>query len=208
MFEVIEKGGPLMYLIILCSVIAVAIFIERLIYLYRAEIDTEKFMRKIREIIHKNNIKQAIEICSSTPGPIAYILKSGMLKYDRTKDDIKQAIEDAGLKEIPKLERNLNILSTISHISPLLGLLGTVAGMIAAFKMIQEKTGSGIAINPGDLAGGIWEALITTAAGLVVAIPTYVAYNYLVNRVNNMVLEMEESSTELVDVLISGKEGV
>ncbi len=204
MFDIIHKGGPLMYLILLCSVFSLTVFIERFIHLYRAGIDTEKFLQKVKEIIKINNIRAAINLCEETPGPIAHIFKSGLSKYDRNREEIKQSIEDAGLHEVPRLQRNINMLATIAHITPLLGLLGTVSGMIGAFQMIQQRSASGIVVNPGDLAGGIWEALITTAAGLVVAIPTYVAYNYLVSKVNNLVIEMEESSKELINILISG----
>ena len=139
MFTLFDKGGPLMYLILLCSVFALAIFLERFIHLYRAGIDTEKFMTNLNNNIRKNKIKDAIELCEIMPSPIAYIFKKGLLKYDRSREEIKQAIEDAGGHEIPRLEKNLNMLATIVQIAPLLGLLGTVTGMIAAFKVIQAK---------------------------------------------------------------------
>jgi biopolymer transport protein ExbB len=141
-----------------------------------------------------------VAVCDETPGPVAHIVKAGILKHDRPKEEIKETIQDAGQHEIPRLEKNLSVLATIAHISPLLGLLGTVLGMIAAFQRIQAESGR---VNAGDLAGGIWEALITTAAGLSVAIPTYVAYNYLVSRVNALVLDMEKSATEVVDLLMN-----
>jgi len=123
------------------------------------------------------------------------------LKYDRPRPQIKEAIEDAALYEVPKLEKNLSVLATLAHISPLLGLLGTVTGMVRCFQTIQAKATSFHPVSPGDLAGGIWEALLTTVIGLAVAIPTFVAYNYLVNRVNSFILELEKASTELVNFL-------
>ena len=198
MLDIIQKGGPLMYLIIICSILAVTVFLERLIHLHRAKINTDKFMSGIRNIIKKGNIVEAISICEQTPGPVAYVLKEGLIRHEQDKDEIKEAIEEAGLQEVPRLEKNLVILATIAHITPLIGLLGTVSGMIKAFMKIQEKAGI---VNPGDLAQGIWEALITTAAGLAVAIPAYVAYNYLVSRVDGFVLEMEKSSNELINIL-------
>jgi len=205
MFELIQKGGPLMYLIILCSIFSMAIFLERFIHLYKAEIDTEKFIENVKEAMKKKKLKGVVDLCNNTPGPISAILKAAVMKYDRTREEIREAVEEAGYHEIKKLEKNLNILDAIVNVAPLLGLLGTVTGMISTFRVIQEKSASGIAVNPGDLAGGVWEALLTTAAGLVVAIPTYVAYNYLLNRVNMLVTEMEESSTELINILISGR---
>jgi len=208
MWEIIYKGGPIMGLIILCSVMAFAVFLERMWHLRNAKIDTKKFMQNIANKVKNNKVMEALDMCNATKGPIARILKSGIMKYDRQRTDIKEAIEDAGVHEVPLLERNLGVLATIAHISPLLGLLGTVVGMLKAFQVIEVKAMSMVPVNPGDLAGGIWEALITTVAGLSVAIPTYVAYNYLVSRVDNFVLDMEKSATELVNILSDQRESV
>jgi len=201
MWDMIQKGGPVMYPIILCSILALAVVLERLYHLHRANIDTKDFMAKIAASLKRNKIVEAIDMCNSTPGPIAYIMKAGILKHDRPRSEIREAIEDAGLHEVPRLEKNLAVLATIAHIAPLLGLLGTVTGMVRCFQVIQEKATSLYPVNPGDLAGGIWEALITTVAGLVVAIPTFVAYNYLVSRVDGFVLDMEKSATDLLNIL-------
>lgn len=206
MWEMMIKGGPLMYPIILCSVIALAVFIERLWYLRRAEINTGEFMEDIAETLRRNKIMEAIDKCNAMPGPIARILKAGILKHDRPRTDIKEAIEDAAVHEVPQLERNLGVLATIAHVTPLLGLLGTVAGMLRAFQVIEQKAEALMPVNPADLAGGIWEALITTVAGLSIAIPAYVAYNFLVTRVGGFVLEMEKSATDLVNILGSKRE--
>ncbi len=201
-FGFIAKGGILMIPIILCSVLALAIIIERFYSLHRAQINTHAFMARIREVLKRNKIMEAIQICEDTPGPIASILKAGILKYDKGKQEIKEAIDDAGRHEVPRLEKYFSILSTIIAVAPLLGFLGTVSGMIRAFMSIQEKGG---AVNPGDLASGIWAALLTTAAGLSVAIPVLVVYNYLVSRVDGFVLDMEKSSTDLVEMLSEEK---
>jgi len=221
MINVFLKGGPVMWPILLCSVFAMAIIIEKLIHLKAIRIDTREFLSEILQRIKYHRIKEALEMCDKVPkqkdflmrilmgvrfikpepGPIPNIIKAGVLKYDQSREKIKEAIEDASLYEVPKLERNLSALSTLAHISPLLGLLGTVVGMVKCFQTIQLKAASFHPVSPGELAGGIWEALITTAAGLIVAIPAYVAYNYLVNRVNNFILEMEKVATELVNFL-------
>ncbi|HDP16289.1 MAG TPA: MotA/TolQ/ExbB proton channel family protein [Candidatus Omnitrophica bacterium] len=201
MFELIQKGGPVMYPIILCSVLALAIVIERFYHLYKARIDTKDFMNNIEITIKRNRIAEAIKICDKTPGPISRIVKAGILKHDRPRQEIRESIEDGGHQEVPRLEKHLSLLATIAHISPLLGLLGTVTGMVRAFQIIQEKSVSFNPVSPGDLAGGIWEALLTTVAGLIVAIPTVVAYNYLVSRVDEFVLEMERSATEVMNIL-------
>lgn len=201
MLEFIVKGGPVMVPIILCSIIAMAIVIERFYHLYRAKIDTKAFMEDVTASLKRNKIVEAIDKCEKMPGPIAHIMKAGIIKHDHSKQEIRQAIEDAGLHEVPRLEKRLGALATIAHISPLLGLLGTVTGMVRCFQVIQAKATVLNPISPGDLAGGIWEALITTVAGLVVAIPTLVAYNFLVSHVDSFVLDMETSATDLINIL-------
>jgi len=194
-------GGPVMWPILLCSIFAFAIIIVKFWQLHKINIDTREFLNNILEKIKRHLIKEAIQICDNTDNPIARVLKAGILKYDRSREQIKEAIEDASLYEIPKLEKYLSALATIAHVSPLLGLLGTVTGMVRCFQVIQAKATSFHPVSPGDLAGGIWEALLTTVAGLIIAIPTFVAYNYLVNRINSFILEMEKASTELVNFL-------
>ncbi|HIJ74338.1 MAG TPA: MotA/TolQ/ExbB proton channel family protein [Candidatus Hydrogenedentes bacterium] len=196
--EIITQGGIIMIPIVACSVIALTITIERFITLRRAQIDTREFMDAMRTVLRRNRIQEAIAICDENDAPVARIMKAGVLKHNRGKEDIREAIEDAGHLEIPRLERYLSALATCAHVAPLLGLLGTVAGMIKAFAQIQNLKGQ---VNPSDLAEGIGNALVTTAAGLTIAIPTLVLYNYFVSRVDNMILEMEISSSELVELL-------
>lgn len=206
MWELIQKGGPMMYLIILSSILAFGVVIERMYHLNRARIDSDKFMDNIMAVLKRNKIIDAIEICNNTPGPIAHIVKAGILKHDRSKPEIKEAVEEAAQLEIPRMEKHLPVLATIAHIAPLLGLLGTVSGMVKSFQVIQQKAASMVPVNPGDLAGGIWEALLATLAGLSVAIPTYVAYNYLVNQVDGLIYDMEKSATDLVNLLSSRRD--
>jgi len=201
LWQVFLAGGPIMWPILLCSVFAFAITLEKFWYLHKVKIDTQQFLNTILDKMKRHQVKEALEVCEKTLSPISHILKAGILKYDRPKPQIVEAIEDASLYEIPRIEKNLNALATIAHISPLLGLLGTVTGMVTCFQTIQAKAVSFHPVSPGDLAGGIWEALLTTVAGLVVAIPTFVAYNYLVSRINHFILEMEKASTELVNFL-------
>ncbi|MEA3365893.1 MAG: MotA/TolQ/ExbB proton channel family protein [Candidatus Hydrogenedentes bacterium] len=197
-YDVIMKGGILMIPIGVVSIVALAIVIERFWSLRRASIDTREFMDTMRQVLRQNRMQDAVEICDEVDVPIARIMRAGILKYNRTKEDIREAIEDAGHLEIPRLERYLSALATCASIAPLLGLLGTVTGMIKAFAQIQALKGQ---VNPSDLAEGISNALVTTAAGLTIAIPTMIAYNYFVTRVENMTLEMEISSSELIELL-------
>jgi len=202
LWQIFLAGGPVMWPIFLCSVFALALALEKFWHLHKITIDTQAFLSKILEKVKRHEIKEALQICDSAKSPIANILKAGILKYDRPRPQIIESIEDASLYEIPRIEKNLNALATIAHVSPLLGLLGTVTGMVRCFQTIQAKSSTFHPISPGDLAGGIWEALLTTVFGLVVAIPTFVAYNYLVSRINHFILEMEKASTELVNFLI------
>ncbi|MFH1678386.1 MAG: MotA/TolQ/ExbB proton channel family protein, partial [Candidatus Omnitrophota bacterium] len=165
-FQILMAGGPVMWPIFLASVFALAIVIEKLWHLHKINIDTQDFLKNILEKMKRHDTKEALKVCESAKSPIATILKAGILKYDRPKQQIVEAIEDASLYEIPKLEKNLNALATIAHISPLLGLLGTVTGMVRCFQTIQAKASTFHPVSPGDLAGGIWEALLTTVAGL------------------------------------------
>ncbi len=197
-FFVFNQGGPLMYLILLGSIIGLAVFLERIFHLQRARVDTNKLMDQLRALIGQGKIDEAIEVCRRTPGPVAHILSAGLARNTGDRAAIREAIEDAGIHEVPRLEKNLVVLATVAHISPLLGLLGTVVGMIRAFMTIEDMEG---VVNPSHLAGGIWEALLTTAFGLLVAIMAYVAYNYLVARVGKLVLDMEISATEVVNIL-------
>ena len=206
MWEFMQKGGPIMWPILLCSVFAFAIVIERLLRLRQEQIDTKSFMEQISKSIKRNKIMEALDLCDRTGGPIATILKAGILKHDRPRNEIREAIEDACVHEVPRLERNLPVLATVAHVAPLLGLLGTVTGLVQAFQVIESKATLLNPVNPGDLAGGIWEALLTTVFGLCVAIPTYVAYNYLVSQVDNLVYDMETSATDLVNLLSSRRD--
>lgn len=196
--DIIRQGGILMWPIMFTSVVALAIVIERWLSLRRADIDTREFMDAMRQVIRQNRIQEAINICEETDVPVARIIKAGLLKHRQPREIIREAIEDAGRFEIPRLERYLTGLATCATVAPMLGLLGTVQGMILAFAQIQNKRGQ---VNPSDLAEGIGNALVTTAAGLAVAIPVLILYNYFTSRVESMIVEMEACSSELVDML-------
>lgn len=203
-FEIIVKGGILMIPIGLCSIIALAILIERLMSLRKIRINADAFITRVSNLLLRNQVQEAMQICDMTPGPIAAITKAGLKKHTRSRVEIKDAIESSAESEIFHLERYLGVLGTIAAIAPLIGFLGTVTGMIKAFIQIQTLGGN---VDASVLAGGIWEALITTAAGLSVGIPTLIVYNWLQGKVEHHVFEMQESSTELLDTLHE-REGV
>jgi len=199
--DIFIEGGPIMIPILICSIFALGIVISKLIYFSRISTDPRTLKQTIFQCVRDNDLKQAIKVCDESLSPVARILKEGLLKFGHSREDMKEAMEDASLFEIPLLEKRFTALATIAHISPLLGLLGTVTGMTASFHTIQARAASLNPVTPGDLAGGIGEALLTTVAGLVVAIPTYVAYNYLVSRVNGFIRDMEHAATELTNLL-------
>ncbi len=200
-WELLRMGGPLMVPILLCSLFALGIVIEKLSHFAMIQTGATQFKANVFDLLKNNKIKESVQLCDTNPSPVAKILKAGILKFGASREEIKESIEDASLFEIPKLESRLGALGTIAHISPLLGLLGTVTGMMACFHTIQVRAASLNPVTPGDLAGGIEEALVTTVAGLMVAIPTFVAYNYFVSRINRFTLEMERAATELVNLM-------
>jgi len=201
MLEFMIKGGPLMWPILLCSVVAIGYFFDRLFHFHRASIDTRDFVQGIRNLLQRGNQLEALAMCDETPGPVAQVVKAAVVNRQRKREDLREAIQDVARAEVARLERGLVVIATIAQIAPLLGFLGTVTGMIKMFMVIQKSP----LPNPGDLAGGIWEALLTTAAGLAVAIPTYLAYNFLVTRVQHLVLDMEKSANEIV-AFVTGQE--
>jgi len=201
MLGLIIKGGWVMLPIILCSILSLAIIFERLFFYFSIRKNTLSVLPQIMELVRKNKITETVDICEKNPFYATNILKAGLIHSEESKEVIKEAMENASLYEIPKLEHNLHFLSTIAHISPLLGLLGTATGLVQCFQVIESKVSAAGMINPSDFASGIWEALITTVAGLCVAIPAYIMYNYFVHRVNLAVLFAERAATELLEFL-------
>lgn len=185
------------------SLLALGIFIERLLVLRKSQINFNAFLLKLRQHIINKDIQSALKLCADAQSPIARIMETGIKRHDQSREDIKDSIESAGRAEIYQLEKGYGTLATIAGVAPLTGFLGTVTGMIRAFMRIQELGGN---VNATVLAGGIWEALITTAAGLFVGILTLLAYNYLVSKVQRFVFQLEVSSSNLLELLTSRSE--
>ncbi len=201
MWKFVVKSGWLILPIFLCSIFAMAIILERLFFYLSTKSNSFAVLSQTLDLVRKNKITEAIDLCEKKPFYATNILKAGLTHYEESKEIIRESMENASLYGIPRLERNLNFLSTIAHISPLLGLLGTVVGLVKCFYIIEQKTASVGLVNPSDLAGGIWEALLTTVAGLCVAIPSYIMYNYFVHKVNSVTLEAERAATELLEII-------
>jgi len=189
-----------MHLISISLVVMIYVVIEKLLVLKKAKANVKEFVLSVKSLLKSGNIPEIIDYCNSQNTPISRIFKQGLLKHNYGDDKIREAIEMAGRSEVFLLEKRLNILATIAGIAPLLGFLGTVTGMINAFMTIQALGGI---VSPSDLAGGIWEALLTTAYGLIVGIPAYGLYNYFVSRINRLIHEIEVAATEFIDILSS-----
>jgi len=194
----LANGGFTLWVILLISAVAVVVFIERYLHFHRAQINSTEFLNGVRTVMKKDNVVEALSICDATPGPIARLVKTAVLNRDHGRERVREALEEAGLAEVPRLEEKLNLLATIAQIAPLLGLLGTVLGLIKVFFFLQSE---GLHAHVGQLSTGVWQALVCAAAGLAVAIPTHAGYNYLVSRVNSIVLDMERAATEIVNIV-------
>jgi biopolymer transport protein ExbB len=202
MIDFFIKGGIFMYPILLCSITALAIFIERIWNLRRSQVIPRDFVEEVEELIRRGKIPDAVMRCQHNKSSISRILLVGIKNFGKRREIIKEYLEEVGRPESASLERFVEGLGTIAGVSTLLGLLGTISGMIKIFSVISTQA----VVNPGSLAGGISEALITTYAGLSVAIPTLVMYKYLQSKTNALILEMEERSIRLVE-LLKEKEG-
>ncbi len=194
----LTQGGPTLWFILLAAAAAIAVVIERSLHLHRAQINSVEFLSGVRNVLKRDNVVEAISICDATPGPVARLVKTAILNRDYGRERVREALEEAGSAEIPRLEAKLNILATIAQIAPLLGLLGTVLGFMDIFKVI-EANGSTAGISL--LSNGVWRALICTGWGLGVAAPCYAAYNFLVSRVNAVVLDMERAASEILNIV-------
>jgi len=195
MMDIVIKGGPVMIPLVLSSVVALAVGLERFIYLWRSRVDTEDLMDDIKLSLQQGKVLEAMQIAKKSRGPVAAILAAGIAHYDRPREEIRQHLEEVGAHELYKMERRMVVLDSIVTIAPLLGLLGTVTGIIRSFNVLAYMQG---AHTPEELSLGIAEALITTAAGLIIAIPTMALYYYLSSLIDRNVAEMNRRSADLL----------
>ncbi|HNQ87380.1 MAG TPA: MotA/TolQ/ExbB proton channel family protein [Verrucomicrobiota bacterium] len=196
--ELLHHGGLMIWLLLLAGAVAVAVFVERLLHYHREQINSIEFITGVRNVLKRDNVVEAVSICDATPGPVSRLVKLAILNRDRERDRVREVLADASLLEVSRLEEKLTLLGTIAQIAPILGLLGTVLGFIEVFRVLQQQ---GVSAPAGLLAGGVWQALVCTGAGLAVAAPAYAAYNYLVSRVNRIVIDMEKATTEILNLL-------
>ncbi len=201
MVELFNRGGGFMWPILALLIIGIMISIERLWTLSRASVNTRKFLAKVKEALGSGGVDSAIEVCENTRGPVASIFHAGLMRSDQGIESVEKAVSSAGSIEMAFLERGLIWLSTVISIAPMLGFSGTVWGMIKAFESIAAAND----ISPTIVADGISVALLTTLFGLVVAIIIQTFHNFFVSRIDKLIIDMEESSNELVDTLIALK---
>ena len=198
-YSVFAKGGPVMWLLVLLGLAAIVIFIERALFLHRAQIRSTEFLDGIKNLLGKQRLMEGLTLCEETPGPVAKIVKAGLRHATDDEQGLRLAVQEAAIVEIPILERRISALAAIAQIAPLFGLLGTLLGMIRTFWLFNQ---GGNYATPVVLAGGMWEALLTAAAGLAVAIPAHLARHFLTGRVRALVQDMEWAGSELMRFLL------
>jgi len=191
-----EQGGPVMWPLLAFSVLGLAVAIERFFALRKARVNVNEFLAKVRKALMVNrSLRDAVKICEQYQGPVASVMKAGLLKFGQPKEDIEKTIENAALFEMGRLERGLSVLATTANIAPLLGFLGTVTGMIGSFDALAKQGLS----NPAAVFAGVSEALITTATGLIIAIPIQLLYNYFMTKINKFVRDIETAANMLIE---------
>jgi len=194
-----RQGGPMMWPLLFFSLLALTFIIERFIVFTKAKINVNEFLTKIRKALLVNrNVKEAIKVCEQSRGPVASVMKAGLLRFGHTREDIEKTIENAAMYELDRLERRMGVLATTANVAPMLGFLGTVTGMIKSFATLASE---GLT-NPGAVASGISEALITTATGLIVAIPAQLAYNWYNTKITRFVRDIETATNMLMETFI------
>ena len=197
MYDLFINGGWAMYPLAFLLILGIGFAIERLINLSRAAIDAEKFFEDLEQALKTGGPDQAAQLCSETPGPVASVIHAGLLRLHRGIDSVEKAIDNSGTVEMAFLEKGMVWLSTVANLAPMVGFLGTVSGMINAFQTIKEKGD----VVPSEVAGGISEALITTAAGLIVGIIIQFFYNFFASRIDKIIADMQEHTAAFIDVL-------
>ena len=202
-YSFLSKGGILMIPILAGSVVALAFFIERLVSLRRDRIIPARFVERVKVLVRQGKKSTAVVLCEETDAAVARVIESAVT-YDGPPEGLREHVQEKGRHEAARLDRFVEVLGVIASIEPLLGLLGTVKGMIEVFHNVSKKA-TEAGVDVGLLANGIWEALITTAFGLAIAIPVFVAYKYVISRTDHLVLDLEESAASVVEILEGGK---
>lgn len=203
-YSVFAQGGPVMWLLVALGLAALVVFVERALFLHRAQIRSTEFLNGIKNLLQKDRLMEALTLCEETPGPVAKLVKAGLRHASDDEPALRFAVQEAALAELPVLERRISSLAAIAQIAPLFGLLGTLLGMIRTFWLFNQ---GGNYATPAVLADGMWEALLTAAAGLAVAIPAHLGRHFLAGRVRALVQDMEWTGNELMRYLLREHRG-
>lgn len=199
-FSLFMDGGPMMIVVLLVAVVALVIFIERTLFLHRGQIRSKQFLEGIKNALGKRRIVEALTLCEEAPGPVPAVVKAALLNAAEDADTMRFAVQEAAVVEIPSLERRLGSLAALGQIAPLIGLLGTLLGMITTFHAFMQ---GGQYATANALASGMWQALLTTAASLIIAIPIHLGYHFLTGRVRALVRDVEWSGNEIMQYLLT-----
>lgn len=198
MIDLINKGGPLMWLLLGCSILTVAISLERYFHFHRARIDVGDLLHGLRNLVRNRNYAEALHECAGTPGPVARVIHSALIRHDSPRSELKEIVQESGQLEVPKLEKYLAVLLSIAYVAPLIGLLGTILGLVNTF--VQVNAAGGYA-TVAEISKGVYASLISSAAGLMVAIPSFVLYSFLRAYAKTLMHDMERAGIEIVNII-------
>ncbi len=202
MKELITQGGPLIFLLLGCSLLAVAIFLERLFHFHRSSVVVQDLLQGLGNLVSRKNYVEALTLSASTPGPVARVLKAVLTQHDAPRDELKAIVQEAGQLEVPRLERHLAVLVAIAYIAPLIGLLGTVLGLLDTFLPVAQN---GFA-TATEMSRGIYKSLVNSAVGIAVAIPSYLLYAWLASSVRQFMHDMERAGIEIVNMIVQSRQ--
>lgn len=201
--DLLSKGGPLVWLLLCCFGLALAIFAERLAYFHRASLNVGEFLAGLASLIRRKNFSEALQECVATRVPVGRVLHAALLRHHVPREQLKEIVQEAGQLEVPRLERYLSVLHGIAHAAPLIGLLGTIAGLMDTFTQLNNVNGYA---TPADVARGVYQSLITSALGLVVAIPSFLFYSFLAAKARHLMHDLERAGIEVVNILDDHRE--
>lgn len=199
-FTLFTRGGPMMWVLLALGFIGVMLFVERTLFLHRGQIRAKAFVDGIKNTLAKRRLVEALTLCEETPGPVAAVIKAALLHAEEPPESMRFYVQEAGVVELPALERRLGSIAALAQVAPLVGLLGTLLGMISTFEAFQR---SGNYAMAGALSAGMWQALLTTAASLMLAIPAHLAHHFLTGRVRAIVRDVEWSGNEIMKYLLT-----
>ena len=195
LFDKFQQGGIVMWPMFLMSLAALAVFIERVLFLHRNQIRSREFLAGIENTLKKGRLVEALTVCQDTPGPAAAMVKAGLMSFRKSDEEIRESVREAAVVELGPIKRRIGALNAIAHAAPIFGLLGTLIGLIDAFSQYEEQ---GVYLNAGFLSGSMWQALISTATGLALSAVCILGHHFLVGRIHSIVQEMEWLGSELL----------